>query len=175
MVLIYELWSAFLAFPYPLSVCVCVRNKYLIHQTYIMPVLTSWDRSAIYADCQIYTHEIPQAICWQYTIHADCCRKIRICPIGEGIGMGIYNSLYLALADPKSLLPGMKIFADFTLRILDQVYGWKHQYAKRNCQLLVCLFVFFLWGCDAIKSSFDKTSGGIKLLIVKFWNKIYRC
>uniref|UniRef100_A0A7N2KUL1 MATH domain-containing protein n=1 Tax=Quercus lobata TaxID=97700 RepID=A0A7N2KUL1_QUELO len=63
--------------------------------------------------------------------------KIRICPIGEGIGMGIYNSLYLALADPKSLLPGMKIFADFTLRILDQVYGWKHQYAKRNCQLLL--------------------------------------
>ncbi|XP_050268799.1 uncharacterized protein LOC126713166 isoform X2 [Quercus robur] len=56
--------------------------------------------------------------------------KIRICPIGEGIGMGIYNSLYLALADPKSLLPGMKIFADFTLRILDQVYGWQHQYAK---------------------------------------------
>ncbi|KAL4651188.1 hypothetical protein ACB092_01G141500 [Castanea dentata] len=55
--------------------------------------------------------------------------KIRICPIGEGIGMGIYNSLYLALADPKSLLPGMKIFADFTLRMLDQVNG-RHQYAK---------------------------------------------
>ncbi|XP_075645082.1 uncharacterized protein LOC142615839 [Castanea sativa] len=55
--------------------------------------------------------------------------KIRICPNGEGIGMGIYNSLYLALADPKSLLPGMKIFADFTLRMLDLVKD-RHQYAK---------------------------------------------
>ncbi|KAK4601088.1 hypothetical protein RGQ29_010605 [Quercus rubra] len=58
--------------------------------------------------------------------------KIRICPIGEGIGTGIYNSLYLALADPKSLLPGMKIFVDFTLRILDQenYRQPRHRHAK---------------------------------------------
>ena len=52
---------SFLSFSLPLKcLCVCAINKYLIHQTYIMPVLTSCDRSAIYADCQIYMLEIPE-------------------------------------------------------------------------------------------------------------------
>ena len=67
----------------------------------------------------------------------------------EGIGMGSCNSLYLTLANKSSLSPGMKIFAEFTMRILNLTNFDKSLSAKRNCQLqLVCLFVclsvFFL-------------------------------
>ena len=56
--------------------------------------------------------------------------------------MGSYNSLHLALANKSSLSPGMKIFAEFTMRILNLTNFDKSLSAKRNCQLqLVCLFV----------------------------------
>uniref|UniRef100_A0A2N9IEI6 MATH domain-containing protein n=1 Tax=Fagus sylvatica TaxID=28930 RepID=A0A2N9IEI6_FAGSY len=55
--------------------------------------------------------------------------KIRLYPKGKGIGMGRHISLYLALADPTSLPPGLKIYAEFTLRILDQIYS-SHLHAK---------------------------------------------
>ncbi|KAM3759526.1 hypothetical protein ACB098_01G126900 [Castanea mollissima] len=55
--------------------------------------------------------------------------KICIYPSGKGIGMGSHISLYLALADPTSLPPGLKIFAEFTLRMLDQMHS-KHHYGK---------------------------------------------
>ena len=85
-------------------------------------------------------------------------------PNGEGIGLGSYNSLILALANKSSLSAGTKIFAEFTMRILDQVNG-RHPSAKRNCHLqLVCLFVCMFF---AIKSSFDKTSGVIKGQVLK--------
>jgi hypothetical protein len=61
-----------------------------------------------------------------------CRRKIRLYPKGIGIGMGRHISLYLALADPTSLPPGLKIYAEFTLRILDQIYS-SHLHAKGKC------------------------------------------
>ena len=57
--------------------------------------------------------------------------------------MGSYNSLYLALANKSSLSPGMKIFAEFTMRILNLTNANKNFSAKRNYQLqLVCFFVY---------------------------------
>ncbi|XP_075650791.1 uncharacterized protein LOC142621353 [Castanea sativa] len=55
--------------------------------------------------------------------------QIWLGPNGEGIGMGSYNSLNLALANKSNLSAGMKIFAEFTMRILDQING-RHPSAK---------------------------------------------
>ncbi|KAF3456463.1 hypothetical protein FNV43_RR01113 [Rhamnella rubrinervis] len=57
--------------------------------------------------------------------------KIKLYPTGKGEGLGTHLSLYLALADPKSLPPGSKIYADFTLRILDQMHA-KHYFGKAS-------------------------------------------
>ncbi|KAJ9536858.1 hypothetical protein OSB04_029591 [Centaurea solstitialis] len=56
--------------------------------------------------------------------------KIKLYPNGKG-SIGNNISLYLALADPTNLPPGTKILAEFTLRILDQLYT-KHQYGKAS-------------------------------------------
>ncbi|KAM2461147.1 hypothetical protein PS1_012158 [Malus domestica] len=53
-------------------------------------------------------------MCWLF------CGKIQLYPKGKGNGVGIHLALYMALAELKSLPPGCKIFAEFTLRILDQ-------------------------------------------------------
>nr|XP_023927943.1 TNF receptor-associated factor homolog 1b-like isoform X2 [Quercus suber] len=58
--------------------------------------------------------------------------KICLRPNGEGIGMGSYNSLYLALVNKSSLSPGMKIFAEFTMRILNLTNVDKSLSAKRT-------------------------------------------
>ncbi|KAM7256959.1 hypothetical protein ACFE04_008752 [Oxalis oulophora] len=50
-------------------------------------------------------------------------------PKGKRNGTGSHISLYLALADPTSLPSGSKIFAEFTLRILDQLQA-KHVAGK---------------------------------------------
>ena len=57
-------------------------------------------------------------------------RKIKLYPTGKGEGWGTHLSLYLALADPKKLPPGSKIYADFTLRILNQVNAQLYYYGK---------------------------------------------
>ncbi|KAK9934086.1 hypothetical protein M0R45_021243 [Rubus argutus] len=57
--------------------------------------------------------------------------KIQLYPKGKGSGMSSHLSLYLALADPESLPPGSKIYADFALRILDLTNS-RHQYGKAN-------------------------------------------
>ncbi|KAM1438505.1 hypothetical protein FF1_012104 [Malus domestica] len=54
---------------------------------------------------------------------------IQLYPKGKGNGVGTHLALYLALAEPKSLPPGCKIFAEFTLRLLDQVHA-RHQFGK---------------------------------------------
>jgi hypothetical protein len=65
-----------------------------------------------------------------------CRRKIRLYPKGKGIGMGRHISLYLALADPTSLPPGLKIYAEFTLRMLDQLHSkYPYHYGKGKCPL----------------------------------------
>ncbi|KAJ0034576.1 hypothetical protein Pint_24233 [Pistacia integerrima] len=51
--------------------------------------------------------------------------KIQLYPKGRRLGTGTHCSLYLALADFTTLVPGSKIYAEFTLRILDQVQA-KH-------------------------------------------------
>ncbi|KAM1086420.1 hypothetical protein ACFX2B_011928 [Malus domestica] len=57
--------------------------------------------------------------------------KMQLYPKGKGNGIGTHLALYLALAEPKSLPPGCKIYAEFTLRLLDQVNG-RHQFGKAN-------------------------------------------
>ncbi|KAJ7980461.1 Ubiquitin carboxyl-terminal hydrolase 12 [Quillaja saponaria] len=57
--------------------------------------------------------------------------KIQFYPKGKGSGQGNYLSLYLALADPTTLPPGLKIFAEMTLRLLDQLQA-KHYTGKAN-------------------------------------------
>ncbi|KAB2092907.1 hypothetical protein E1A91_A02G066100v1 [Gossypium mustelinum] len=46
--------------------------------------------------------------------------KIHLFPRGRRHGLGTHISMYLALADSATLLDGSKIFAEFTLRILNQ-------------------------------------------------------
>ncbi|GLU05137.1 hypothetical protein SLE2022_222530 [Rubroshorea leprosula] len=50
-------------------------------------------------------------------------RKIQMYPKGRRQGLGSHISLYLALADPKAIPSSSKIFAEFTLRMLDQTQG----------------------------------------------------
>ncbi|XP_021808691.1 uncharacterized protein LOC110752363 [Prunus avium] len=58
--------------------------------------------------------------------------KIELYPKGRDSGTGSHLSLYLALADQTSLPPTSKICAEFTLRIIDQMYGsgYHYQYNK---------------------------------------------
>jgi len=51
------------------------------------------------------------------------CRKIKLYPNGKDAELGNYVSLYLTLADPS---PGSKIYAQITLRILDQKQAKHH-------------------------------------------------
>ena len=43
-------------------------------------------------------------------------------PKGKGLGMGTHLSIYLAL-DLATLAAGCRVYADYTLRLVDQVYG----------------------------------------------------
>ncbi|XP_073313764.1 protein RESTRICTED TEV MOVEMENT 3 [Primulina huaijiensis] len=65
----------------------------------------------------------------QVFIAADKKWKIQLYPKGKGSGTGSYISLYLTLAEPENLTPTSKIYADFTLRILDQISG-NHYFGK---------------------------------------------
>ncbi|GLU05155.1 hypothetical protein SLE2022_222690 [Rubroshorea leprosula] len=49
--------------------------------------------------------------------------KIQMYPKGRRHGLGSHISLVLALADPKAIPSSSKIFAEFTLRMLDQTQG----------------------------------------------------
>ncbi|KAL6952977.1 hypothetical protein U1Q18_041385 [Sarracenia purpurea var. burkii] len=57
--------------------------------------------------------------------------KIVIYPKGKGSGVGTHISLFLALAEPTALPPNSKIFAEFRLRLVDQIYGRDYS-AKAN-------------------------------------------
>ncbi|KAL1548265.1 MATH domain and coiled-coil domain-containing protein [Salvia divinorum] len=57
--------------------------------------------------------------------------KIQLYPNGKGSGIGSYVSLYLTLAEPANLPPESKIYAEFTLRILDQL-NRKHYFGTSN-------------------------------------------
>jgi hypothetical protein len=48
-------------------------------------------------------------------------------PKGKGPGMGTHLSLYLAL-DLATLPAGCRVYADYTLRLVDQVYDRKYEY-----------------------------------------------
>lgn len=54
------------------------------------------------------------------------CRKIRVYPKGRGSGEGSHLSLFLALADPTTLHPATKIYAEVTLRLQDQEQSKHH-------------------------------------------------
>ncbi|XP_057734010.1 uncharacterized protein LOC130949224 [Arachis stenosperma] len=57
--------------------------------------------------------------------------KIKLYPKGNGPGFGSHLSLYLALSNPSTLSPASKIYAQITLRILDQKQA-KHHFGKAN-------------------------------------------
>nr|XP_029146100.1 uncharacterized protein LOC112722669 isoform X1 [Arachis hypogaea] len=63
--------------------------------------------------------------------NAVSCRKIKLYPKGNGPGFGSHLSLYLALSNPSTLSPVSKIYAQITLRILDQKQA-KHHFGKAN-------------------------------------------
>lgn len=50
-----------------------------------------------------------------------CCRKMKLYPKERDSRTGSHLSLYLVLADLKSLTPASKIYVDYALRIQDQV------------------------------------------------------
>ncbi|QCD80121.1 ubiquitin carboxyl-terminal hydrolase 7 [Vigna unguiculata] len=57
--------------------------------------------------------------------------NIKLYPNGKDAELGNYLSLYLTLADPSALSHGSKIYAQITLRILDQKHA-KHHFGKAN-------------------------------------------
>ncbi|KAK2650737.1 hypothetical protein Ddye_018226 [Dipteronia dyeriana] len=57
--------------------------------------------------------------------------KIQLYPKGRRHGNGSHLSLYLVIADSTTLSPASKIYAEFTLRILDQVQA-RHIAGKGN-------------------------------------------
>ncbi|XP_011100689.1 MATH domain and coiled-coil domain-containing protein At2g42460 isoform X1 [Sesamum indicum] len=62
---------------------------------------------------------------------ADQKWKIQLYPRGKGSGAGSYISLYLTLAEPENLPPASRIYAEFTLRILDQL-NRNHYFGTAN-------------------------------------------
>ncbi|KAK4418776.1 hypothetical protein Salat_2290400 [Sesamum alatum] len=64
-------------------------------------------------------------------IAADQKWKIQLYPRGKGSGVGTYISLYLTLAEPENLPPASRIYAEFTLRILDQL-NRNHYFGTAN-------------------------------------------
>ncbi|TXG71473.1 hypothetical protein EZV62_000052 [Acer yangbiense] len=63
--------------------------------------------------------------------YVGCCRKIQLYPKGRRHGNGSHLSLYLVTVDSTTLSPASKIYAEFTLRILDQVQA-RHIAGKGN-------------------------------------------
>ncbi|KAL3834047.1 hypothetical protein ACJIZ3_008783 [Penstemon smallii] len=62
---------------------------------------------------------------------ADHKWKLQLYPNGKGSGAGSYISMYLTLAEPQNLPPASNIYAEFTLRILDQL-NRNHQIGTSN-------------------------------------------
>ncbi|KAJ6901444.1 hypothetical protein NC651_019266 [Populus alba x Populus x berolinensis] len=57
--------------------------------------------------------------------------KMVLYPKGEGLGMGTHLSLYLAL-DLATLPAGCRVYADHTLRLVDQVYDRKLHIVRKD-------------------------------------------
>ncbi|XP_038721858.1 MATH domain and coiled-coil domain-containing protein At3g58400 isoform X2 [Tripterygium wilfordii] len=57
--------------------------------------------------------------------------KMQLYPRGKRIGMGTHLSLFLALGDSTTFSRGSKVYAEFTIRILDQVQA-RHVSGKGN-------------------------------------------
>ncbi|XP_061993361.1 uncharacterized protein LOC133711222 [Rosa rugosa] len=55
--------------------------------------------------------------------------KIELYPKGINKGKGSHVSLFFKLANPETLPPGSKIYADYTLRIQDQIH-FKHDHGR---------------------------------------------
>ncbi|CAN6726705.1 unnamed protein product [Malus baccata var. baccata] len=65
--------------------------------------------------------------------------KMQLYPKGKGNGIGTHLALYLALAEPKSLPPACKIYAEFTLRLLDQFATDVYVLIQNTCKLIILL------------------------------------
>lgn len=66
---------------------------------------------------------------------------MQLYPNGKGSGIGSYVSLYLTLAEPANLPPESKIYAEFTLRILDQL---NHKHYFGTCKIFFLHLVYTL-------------------------------
>ncbi|GAV71632.1 MATH domain-containing protein [Cephalotus follicularis] len=114
-------------------------NGYLVNDTCVFgaEVFVSKERGIGNGEClSMIKDPISSKHVWKIenfsNLHSECYDsevffagdqkwKIFVYPKGKRHGIGSHLSLYLALADPTTLPAGSKIFAEFTLRILDQV------------------------------------------------------
>ncbi|KAF8038998.1 hypothetical protein BT93_B1523 [Corymbia citriodora subsp. variegata] len=58
-----------------------------------------------------------------WTRNSPSQRKLRLYPDGKVSGLGAFVSLYLVLAEDADTPPVTEVFADFSLRITDQLQG----------------------------------------------------
>lgn len=71
------------------------------------------------------------------------CRNLRLYPNGNKLGNGSgHISVYVELANLKSLPPGSKILAEFTIQILDQINGKHHSTKGKHWLYQLRGFVF---------------------------------
>ncbi|KAF8038999.1 hypothetical protein BT93_B1523 [Corymbia citriodora subsp. variegata] len=66
-----------------------------------------------------------------WTRNSPSQRKLRLYPDGKVSGLGAFVSLYLVLAEDADTPPVTEVFADFSLRITDQLQG-SHKFSPSS-------------------------------------------
>ncbi|KAG2407352.1 TNF receptor-associated factor-like protein [Vigna angularis] len=108
-----------------------VSKGYLVDDTcaFGAEVFVCKERNTGKGECLVMMKD---AITYKHLYEFDnLSKKIKVYPNGKDAEFGNYLSLYLTLADPSALSHGSKIYAQITLRILDQKLG-KHHFGKAN-------------------------------------------
>ncbi|KAH9684092.1 TRAF-like family protein [Citrus sinensis] len=113
-------------------------NGFLLEDTCVFgaEVFVSKERSTGEGECLSMIKDAPSIKhVWRIEnfskLRSECCDsqvfssgdqkwKIQLYPKGRRHGTGTHLAVYLALADSTTLTPGSKIYAEFTLRLLDQ-------------------------------------------------------
>ncbi|KAH9684100.1 TRAF-like family protein [Citrus sinensis] len=114
-------------------------NGFLLEDTCVFgaEVFVSKERSTGKGECLSMIKDAPSIKhVWRIDnfskLRSECCDsqvfnsgdqkwKIQLYPTGRRHGTGTHLAMYLALADSTTLTPGSKIYAEFTVRLLDQV------------------------------------------------------
>ncbi|KAH9684094.1 TRAF-like family protein [Citrus sinensis] len=124
-------------------------NGFLLEDTCVFgaEVFVSKERSTGKGECLSMIKDAPSIKhVWRIDnfskLRSECCDsqvfnsgdqkwKIQLYPTGRRHGTGTHLAMYLALADSTTLTPGSKIYAEFTVRLLDQVQA-RHIAGKAN-------------------------------------------